>query len=58
VKAKLTNQAGKLMQELTWFEVTKGDFLIDLSNYPDDTYLLEISYNGQNQQIRLKKARR
>ncbi len=57
VKTRLTTQEGKLLQEMAWHEVTRGNYGIDLSNYPDAIYMLEISYDGKTENIRLKKAR-
>ncbi len=59
VKARLTTQTdNKLLQEMTWYEVTEGNFLIDLSNYPDGIYMLELKYGEKTENIRLKKAGR
>jgi len=57
VKARLNTQDGKPLQEITWIDVTQGSYLIDLSNYADGIYMLELKYAGQTENIRLKKAR-
>ncbi|MFH0760588.1 MAG: peptide-N-glycosidase F-related protein [Bacteroidota bacterium] len=56
VTGRLTTQDGKALQQLIWYEVTQGNFLIDLSNYPDGIYMLELKYGDQTESIRLKKA--
>jgi hypothetical protein len=58
VKARLTTPEGKPLQEMTWFDVTDGNFLIDLSNYPDAIYMLELKYGDKTDNIRIKKAGR
>ncbi len=58
VTGRLTTQDGKLLQEMTWHDVTQGNFLIDLSNYPDGIYMLMLKYGDQTESIRLKKAGR
>lgn len=57
VRARLTTQDGKLLQEMAWLDVTQGNFIIDLSNYPDGIYMLDLSYSGNTESIRLKKAK-
>jgi len=57
VKARLTTQDGALLQEMAWHSVTQGNFTIDLSNYPDAIYMLELKYGDKTETIRLKKAR-
>lgn len=56
VKARLTATDGKLLQEMTWYDVRESNFLIDLSNYPDAIYMLELKYGDKTESIRLKKA--
>jgi hypothetical protein len=58
VKARLTTADGKLLQEMNWFEVRESNFLIDLSNYADGIYMLELRYGDKTESIRLKKAGR
>jgi len=59
VHARLTSTPeGKLLQEMTWHEVRESNFLIDLSNYPDAIYMLELKYGDKTENIRLKKAGR
>ena len=58
VRARLTAADGKLLQEMSWMEVREGNFLIDLSNYPDAIYMLELKYGDKTENIRLKKAAR
>jgi hypothetical protein len=58
VKARLTTPDGKLLQEMAWYDITQGNFLIDLSNYPDAIYMLELKYGDKTDNIRLKKAGR
>ncbi len=58
VTGRLTTQDGKTLQQLIWYDVTQGNFLIDLSNYPDGTYMLEVNYGDKTESIRLKKAGR
>jgi len=58
VKARLTTPEGKPLQEMTWYNVTESNFLIDLSNYPDGIYMLELKYGDKTESIRLKKAGR
>lgn len=58
VRARLTTADGKLLQEMSWMEVREGNFLIDLSNYPDAIYMLELKYGDKTENIRLKKAAR
>lgn len=58
VTGRLTTQDGKPLQEMTWHDVTQGNFLIDLSNYPDGIYMLELNYGNKTESIRLKKAGR
>lgn len=58
VKARLTTAEGKPLQEMTWYDVRENNFLIDLSNYPDGIYMLELKYGSQSENIRLKKAGR
>ncbi len=58
VKSRLTTADGKLLQEMNWYEVHESNFLIDLSNYPDGIYMLELKYGDKTESIRLKKAGR
>jgi hypothetical protein len=58
VKASLAAADGKLLQELTWFDVRESNFVIDLSNYPDGIYMLTLKYGDKTEAIRLKKAGR
>jgi hypothetical protein len=58
VKGKLTLPDGKVLQEMTWNDVREGNFTIDLSNYPDGIYMLELKYGEKTESIRLKKAGR
>lgn len=58
VKARLTTADGKLLQEMAWFKVIENNFQIDLSNYPDGIYMLELRYGDKTESIRLKKAGR
>jgi len=58
VKARLNTAAGNPLQEMTWFDVRENNFLIDLSNYPDGIYMLELKYGEKTESIRLKKAGR
>ena len=57
VKGRLTTQDGKPLQEMTWIDVTQGSYLIDLSNYADGIYMLELRYGEKGESIRLKKAK-
>jgi len=56
VKARLTTADGKPLQEMTWFDVRENNFLIDLSNYADGIYMLELKYGDKTESIRLKKS--
>jgi hypothetical protein len=58
VKGKLTLPDGKVLQEMQWNDVREGNFTIDLSNYPDGIYMLELKYGLKTESIRLKKAAR
>ena len=58
VKGKLTTPDGKVLQEMAWNDVREGNFTIDLSNYPDGIYMLELGYGLKTESIRLKKAAR
>lgn len=58
VRARLTTPDGKLLQEMAWYDISQGNFLIDLSNYPDAIYMLELKYGDKTENIRLKKAGR
>jgi hypothetical protein len=58
VRAKLTTADGQVLQEMAWFEVRENNFQIDLSNYPDAIYMLELKYGDKTENIRLKKAGR
>jgi hypothetical protein len=58
VRARLTTAEGKALQEMTWYEVRENNFMIDLSNYPDGIYMLELKYGDKAESIRLKKAGR
>jgi len=58
VKGKLTTADGKILQEMAWFDVRENNFQIDLSNYADGIYMLELRYGEKTESIRLKKAGR
>ncbi len=58
VKGRLTTPDGKLLQEMAWHDVVQGNYTIDLSNYPDAIYMLELKYGDKTENIRLKKAAR
>lgn len=58
VKARLNTAEGKPLQEMTWYDVRENNFGIDLSNYADGIYILELKYGDKTENIRLKKAGR
>jgi hypothetical protein len=58
VNARLTTADGQLLQEMTNYEVRESNFQIDLSNYKDGIYKLELKYGEKTESIRLKKAGR